>query len=59
MRTRGIHVHVYILFVTADETRVLLLDENQGNTATSPHRLQYSYANIMQTGLPSGDLALV
>ena len=34
MRTRGIHVHVYILFVTADVTRVLLLDENQGNTCT-------------------------
>ena len=29
MRTRGIHVHVYILVVTADVTRVLLLDENQ------------------------------
>ena len=23
------HVHVYVLFVTADVTRVLLLDENQ------------------------------
>ena len=34
MRTRGIHVHVYILFVTADVTGVLLLDENQGNTCT-------------------------
>ena len=30
----GIHVHVYILFVTADVTRVLLLDENQENTCT-------------------------
>ena len=34
MRTRGIRVHVYILFVSADVTRVLLLDENQGNTCT-------------------------